>query len=454
MPSTYLTRTPSSSGNRKTWTFSAWIKRTELSSSDWVIRASGGGDAGGFYFPTGGSENKIAVTFEDSGGNIVNLHTSRVFMDMSAYYHIVLRCDTTQATEADRFRLYVNGVQETSFSTTLYPSQNDDTAMCKNVDHFLGTDSSGSANRWSGIMSHIHLCDGYSYGADSFGSTDATTGEWKINTSPNVSYGTTGFFILKDGNSVTDQSGQGNNWTVGAGTLTNTEDNPSNVFCTLNPLSHDNPQYVTTWGNTRLNTGSSTDWKTGVGGTIGTGPSGKYYFEVKWAAGDGYSIVGVLPIEQYWRCAGGDTGTDIYDKINGLQLNSSSTGWYYNYTSSNVSLPTVAIGTILSFAIDMDNKKMWAGKDGVWVNSGNPANGTTPTWSATEFGDSTWLSGAIPFAQGYQVSSDTTFQFNFGNGYFESTAITSEGTNASNIGKFEYDVPTGFTALCTKGLNE
>ena len=83
-------------------------------------------------------------------------------------------------------------------------------------------------------MSHVHFCDGYAYQASDFGSTDSTTGEWNINTAPNVQYGTNGFFVLKNGNSVTDQSGQSNNLTVGGGTLTNTEDNPSNNFATLN----------------------------------------------------------------------------------------------------------------------------------------------------------------------------------------------------------------------------
>ena len=86
-------------------------------------------------------------------------------------------------------------------------------------------------------MSHVHFIDGTAYDASAFGETDATTGEWKINTSPSVTYGNNGFFILKDGNSVTDQSGNSNNFTVGGGTLTKTEDNPSNVFATWNPLS-------------------------------------------------------------------------------------------------------------------------------------------------------------------------------------------------------------------------
>jgi len=93
-----------------------------------------------------------------------------------------------------------------------------------------------SSAYFDGSMSHVHFIDGTAYDASAFGSTDSTTGEWKINTSPSVTYGTNGFFILKDGNSVTDQSPNSNNFTVGGGTLTKTEDNPSNVFATLNPL--------------------------------------------------------------------------------------------------------------------------------------------------------------------------------------------------------------------------
>jgi hypothetical protein len=88
---------------------------------------------------------------------------------------------------------------------------------------------------FDGSMSHIHFIDGTAYDATAFGEYDAN-GVWKIKTSPSVTYGTNGFFILKDGNSVTDQSPNSNNFTVAGGTLTNTEDNPSNVFATMNPL--------------------------------------------------------------------------------------------------------------------------------------------------------------------------------------------------------------------------
>ena len=140
------------------------------------------------------------------------------------------------------------------------------------------------------VMSHFHFCDGYAYEASDFGSTDSTTGEWKINTSPSVSYGTNGFFILKDGNSVTDQSGNGNNFTVSGGTLTKTEDCPSNVFATFNNLSN-NPNGNFTNGNNTINTSSP-----GRGLSISTlgMSSGKYYCEFKNGTNlnsDGYGII-------------------------------------------------------------------------------------------------------------------------------------------------------------------
>ena len=135
---------------------------------------------------------------------------------------------------------------------------------------------------------------------------------------------------------------------------------------------------------------------------------------------------------------------------NGLQLNAGGTGAIYNAASSNGTLPQQTVGHIFMFALDMENKKMWFGSNGTWYNSGNPSAGSNETWGSSEFvADDVW----VPYAQGYQVSSDTTFNFNFGNGTFEGVNVASAGTNASENGIFEYDVPTGFTALSTKGLN-
>ena len=234
MASTYLTRTPSSNGNRKTWTFSAWCK------------VQGNSDETIFDVGTNGSNNYTPIFFQSNGtirlyevvsGTLqsYNLITNRVFRDRNAWYHLVYRVDTTQSTASDRIRLYVNGVQETSFSTASYPAQNYDTL--KNSTSYanvlgVAADNYG-VNFYDGLMSHVHFCDGYSYAPTEFGETDSTTGEWKIKTSPSVTYGTNGFFVLKDGNNlsgstVQDQSGQGNNFTA-SGNLTSLKDCPDNL---------------------------------------------------------------------------------------------------------------------------------------------------------------------------------------------------------------------------------
>ena len=138
------------------------------------------------------------------------------------------------------------------------------------------------------------MTDGYSYDASSFGSTDSTTGEWKINTAPSVTYGTNGYFILKDGNSVTDQSGNSNNFTVANGTLTQTEDNPSNNFAILNPLDNPYAGQIATFSNgATTGAGTETGFLAGAS-SIGVS-SGKYYAEFKVTGGStNFQVFGVL----------------------------------------------------------------------------------------------------------------------------------------------------------------
>ena len=445
MASTYLQRTISSAGNQKKWTWSAWFKKASI------------GVDGGLFSFTEDSNNYFRIRFRSSdklqvdnnygGSSTMSLILSRVQRDTNGFYHVVVAYDSAQGTASNRVKIYVNGTQETALDTSTYPSQNANTRL-GNTGSNIELGRSISNQYFNGIFSHVHYCDGYAYAASDFGSTDSATGEWKINTSPSVSYGTNGFFWLKDSIATTDHSPNSNTFTVGGGTLTKTEDNPSNNFATLNPLSVKDAQYGLTYGNNRLNTGSSQDWANAVAATLGA-TGGKFYWEVKWNAGDGYSITGVIPASKYDICSR-TSGTAVYDSANALQLNASGNGTIYNAVASNGTLPQQTVGHIFMFALDMENKKMWFGSNGTWYNSGNPGAGSNETWASSQFTeDDVW----VPYAQGHQVSSDTTFNFNFGNGYFEGTAVSSAGTNASNNGIFEYDVPSGFTALSTKGLN-
>ena len=373
------------------------------------------------------------------------MSTNALLRDLSGWNYIVITRDSTQSTATDRLKFYINGVLNTSWAEDATPAQNTNTRWNNNVEHMIGVGVNGSSNYFDGVMSHIHFCDGYAYAASDFGSTDATTGEWKIKTSPSVSYGTNGYFILKDGNGVTDQSPNSNNWTI-SGTLTKTEDCPSNVFCTWNRLnkgSYIDMNYGNTniYGNTSSNNGNT--W-----GTISFPPSGKYYWETKVIAynsgSSGYPQIGIIRDNSI---AQGDMNTGSGGYV------SSSKDCYYPaggttvYSKNgNVTVSATSLNDVIMCAMDSTagNMKFWMGVNGTWWNSGDPANGTNAIW--TETGDYQ----SVPFIAGFNASRGDS---NFGNGYFGTTAVASAGTNASNNGIFEYNVPTGFTALSTKGMN-
>ena len=297
----------------------------------------------------------------------------------------------------------------------------------------------GASNYFDGVMSHIHWIDGTQYAASDFGETDTTTGEWKIKTSPSVTYGTNGFFILKDGNSVTDQSGQSNNLTVATGTLSQTEDCPSNNFPVFNSL-------LSSTGAT-FNNGSTYLFRTSAGNnrTITTtiaAKSGKFYAEFKMGA---VQYAGVCPINNVDMY---NTETSSNNHL-GQSSGAYSLGVYpdngsvtYNGSSQTSTGVTFAGSDIMQIALDLDNNKVFVGKNGTWTQSSNPANNT----GGYAIKDDEFYCYAV-------TSSNADCVANFGGGNFIATPISSEGTNASGNGKFEYDVPANFTAMSTKGLN-
>jgi len=454
MASTYLSKTFGQAGNRRTFTISYWIKMGVVSTgADQAIMgaAQDGSNSDDLYIHTG------RLNFSGYYGSTAYIvRTTAKYRDLSGWYHHVIRFDTTQSTASDRVRLYVNGELQTALDENTYPSQNLETTYFNTARlHTIGSIAHSTPNLpFNGSMSHFHFCDGYSYGADSFGETDSTTGEWKIKTSPSVSYGTNGFFILKDGNSVTDQSGQSNNWAVGGGTLTKTEDCPSNVFATLNPLNVPTSNQPTfSNGNTTsiTNTGSGS-YKWGGCTTLGM-TSGKFYCEAKATIDNTYSrnVIGIT----------GDSAN--LARTNGSILNTTHSWGYY---SSNGSVAGNGSGDLSGFstayvtndiimmALDLDNNKLYFGRNGTWLNSGVPTSGNTGTGAVSIIAADTTNDGAYFFAQTDDTgtTSPSKFDFNFGNGFFGTTAISSAGSNG-NGSLFEYDVPSGYYALNTKNIN-
>ena len=443
MASTYLSRTQTN-GSRRKFTLSAWVKRSKISSGDQVICG----------FNTSPDYN-IEIKFQsgdtfnfynyNNASSTTTFVTNRKFRDTSGWYHMVVAVDTEQATEANRVKIYVNGVQETSFSTATYPS----------LDLDLEINTSGKTNSigafptghsfFDGSMSFINFIDGTQYAASDFGSTDSTTGQWQINTSPSVTYGTNGFFILKNGNSVTDQSGQSNNFTVTGGTLTDYKDCPDNVFATMNPLAN----YIGQWAlfeNNNTYVRSAGTGESPIASTLGIpATSGKFYTEVRYTSGGSESQIGLTP---YSYPIDGTTqlGNPLYGysyQQNGQSKNNNSASSYGD---------SYAPGDLIGIAVDATNSKLYFSKNGVWQNSGDPTSGATGTGAISI--------SATPTEGFYYMacckeggSTKNYYKWNFGNGYFGTTVVTSAGTAGSTPGVFEYDVPSGYEPLSTKGLN-
>ena len=431
MANTYLTKTFSGSptSNQK-GTVSYWFKRSKIGVAQQIgLKTAASAGAAGSYF---GANDRCYFYYEIDGAWDV-LQTTRVFRDTSAWYHMVFNWDSTLATSGDRLQIWVNGVRETDFADEVQPALNETNNIGAAQAHYINT--FGSADYFDGLMSHFHYIDGIAYPASTFGSTDATTGEWKINTSPTITMGNNGFTILKDGNTITDQSTNSNDWTLGGGTLTNTEDCPSDVFATLNPLANYSYPPTLSIGNTKA-TGAASQWQLSRG-SLGFS-KGKFYWEVKISGSNvGSNHVGVVD-ETASNYAGthGQAGTITLYNGDGGEIFTGSDGAFTsaNYGDMNGSTD------ILGVACNFDDGQISYYKNGSIIVTNNALDSVTNNKNTL-----------FPLCVMY--GSGNIQEYNFGNGYFGTTAITSEGTNASNIGKFEYDVPTGYTALSTKGLN-
>ena len=435
MANTYLTRTPTGSATQ-TGTFSSWIKRSKLG-GDKNTMISGYVDGSNYTRIHFRSDDSMQIYAQEGGSAIFNKITNRLFRDTSAWYHIVVAFDLSNSTAEDRIKIYINGVRETSFSTNSNPSNTSKNIEFVNSNGSANIGNYASSDFFNGSMSHIHYIDATAYDASAFGETDATTGEWVGKTSPSVTYGTNGFFILKDGNGITDQSGEGNDFTLGGGTLTDLKDNPDNTFATFNPLDV-NLGTVTTFSNgntTVMHNAGSSGSTTATRSTLAYS-AGKFYWETKCIASGGDVRTGIISM----------SSTDYNTQTNPFTLNEC-----YNYKSNgdkgswgdanSAYGATYTAGDIIGIAHDVSAGTLIFYKNGVSQGTAFTGLSTSLFWGA--------------FSSEYNQGK---YSYNFGNGYFGTTAVTTNSGNgysgAEGSSKFNYTVPTGYSALSTKGLNE
>jgi hypothetical protein len=430
--SAYFNRTPASAGNRKTWTWSGWVKRGALGSTQQLFQS--GYSTNPWFLFEFEADNTIQVSF--SAGTSGGSYTSAVFRDSSAWYHIVLKVDTTQATAANRVMLYVNGVLQT-FGTTNYPSQNFDTQVNNTLLHTIGGYASLGGYYLDGYLTEVNFIDGQALTPSSFGETDSITGVWKPKKYAGT-YGTNGFFLnFSDNSSNTattigkDYSGNGNNWTpnnisVTSGvsydsmldvpTMWADGGNGRGNYCVLNPLAGG---LTPINGNLTSNQGSAAWVSTASTFTLN---SGKWYFEIGQTAlsGTNYSALGLRPIGQV---GSGEYAGSISGSY-GAAAGPTALAAYSGGTSGSSISGSYSSASVFQCAVDFDAGKVWFGDGSSWIGGGSPASGTSPTYTFTAG------TSLVPYVSAYANQTNP----NFGQR------------------PFAYTPPTGFKALNTQNL--
>ena len=450
MANSYLNRTPSGAGNKQKFTFSVWIKKLyQATGTNRRIVSSYFSNGGRHAFLAFGTDEQLYAFSGNytSGGSTTDsyrLNSSRKFRDTNAWYHIVYRVDTTQSTASDRIRCYVNGellAWDTSHSDHLYPSQSDENYL--NSDYPIQINALNGNGIMDCCMSHIAFVDGQSLAPTVFGETDSTSGIWKFKSPSGVTWGTNGFHLKFENSAAlgTDSSGNTNTFTVN-GNLKQALDTPSNVYATLNPLDYSPNPATLQNGNTTYNKSSTgSGHNASMTGTLGA-MTGKWYYEFKPTNTSSF-VAGMIRTNHGLPNGEGYYGTDAgsYSITNsGKIVGGSESSVSYSYSAND----------IFGMAYDLDNGKFYVHVNGTYLTSGNPTSGSTGTGS---LGDIALGSNIyVPLVSNANYGQTNLMHFNFGNGYFGTTAITSAGSNG-NGSLFEYDVPSGYYALNTKNIN-
>ena len=420
--SAYLNRTPSSAGNRKTFTISAWVKRCSTGGVHPIFsRYTANSDAGflGLYI---NSDDYIYFT----GWSTVYFKSNRLYRDPTSWSHIVCAVDTTQSTSTDRVKLYFNGELQT-LATYNAPSQNADLNINEaSAEHMVGR---YSTNYFDGYLAEVNFIDGQQLDSSYFGFTEFQTGAWKPKRYEG-SYGNNGFRLdFSDNSSTTtlgiDKSPNGNDYTTNNFSVSSGKngdsfiDTPTNNFPTLNPLVRSNTAQSLSDGNL---TRSGSAFK-----CMATfeALNGKYYFEYKAEDGNGNHAVGVCQIT-----------TDQRSRINteAAACFAGNGEFKIENNSQTTGFATWGNGDIISVAIDttLTTPKVWFAVNNSWqAASGN--------------------SGTFNPSGGYSLTSGKKYTFTVDHGS-SSSSTTATCFFGAHQGGFNYDPPSGFKALSSKNL--
>ena len=458
-------RANESGTNRKTFTASVWFKRTELGVTQEVWHGGRNGEMVGMGMLTySGFTDQLWVDIGGGSGNTGTLYRSastQKIRDTSAWYHMVLAVDTTQSTAANRMKVWLNGVEVTSWAQHQIPAQDYQSALESGTDMAWGGFRPSNTDLFSGYITECHYLDGVAKVQTDFGEYDEDSGIWKPKAYTGT-YGNNGSYMKFDDSSAlgADSSGNSNTFTlVNIAASDQATDTCTNNFATLNPLNRNSGSSgvtnnsLFTEGNTKITGNLASYWQSGVA-NIGI-TSGKWYFEAR--PNDSNTKICTIgygdeaDIENWGRNNDfpGAASSKSYGYAGGT-----ASGYGQISPSTNKPNPAVTYNqtNIIGVAIDADNGYVYWSKDGTYVNSGNPASGASGTGGIavpTGAGTNGTLLPAVGF---YYDGTVPIMLLNFGG--YTTMSISSAASDANGYGTFEYAPPTGYLALCTKNLAE
>ena len=436
-----------STGNQKTYTFSFWIKRSILGVQENIIGARYGAQGRYAFLRWNGDDpDKDKLEFHSgiystsSTSTSIAFKTNRVFRDTNAWYHIVVAVDSTQAAgSGNQFHIYVNGVEELSFTSATDPSENDNHFFNINTTT-LEIGAQASDSYLNAYIAEFVLIDGQQLTPTSFGEFDEDSGIWKPIDVSGLTFGNNGFYLdFEDSSNLGNDANGGTDLTEANLTaIDQSTDTCTNNFATLNSLATGLDATLSE-GNLKMVSGTATT-RSGTASSIGF-TAGKWFAEFKITV-SANGIVGIAGTTQN-KSATDDDDIGNYPGRTQQGYGYLSGGEVYNDSSAVTgSFATFTTDDIIGVAVDLDGDLLYFYKNGAIQNSGTgiDISGITPH------------SGNWFFAVGDgSGSTASTVECNFGNPI---TALSSAVADGNGFGAFEFTPKSGHFALCTKNLAE
>ena len=437
--SAYMHRTPSSSGNRKTFTSSFWVKFGDLTDCALPFPSVYQNANYGAFLSSG----VIQFFIYYSGSWQGQLYTNRVFRDPSAWYHFVIVVDTTQAVSTERVRIYVNGQRETSFSTENYPNQNQDTDWNNSGEKMgIGVSANGFSSSFGEYYaSEMVFIDGQALDPSSFGEYNSSN-IWIPKDVSGLTFGTNGFHIKGESASDlgNDSSGNNNDFTTsGLASHDQVFDTPTNNFCVMNAI--ENVPCTFSQGNLTIDSTANFTGNAIRGNIhIKGGLTGKWYYEVIGSLTGDYFSTG-------WQLSSIITpsGSVIGQSDSGA-VGFYNTGSYQNASAVQGVITKPSAGDVIGVALDASTGEVFLRDDSGYFVGTLTSNALSSGVVITGF-------SGEDLAIVARNSSSGTATYNFGqDGTFAGVKTAGGNTDANGIGNFFYTVPDGYLAICTKNL--